>query len=430
MRFLFTISSLLVVLHLFWYVTAAQGRVTIDAPKSKLVRIDSIEFDRDRVVQPCAPRHADSPQTACPVLNPPVEVSVKVFNPENRPFAVKYSVTGGTVIGNGAAVSWDLSWIRDGRYSITASLVPGEGIDSTPVMRAIDVSSCDCGLSCSCPGLTVTGGGTVAATEVVTFTANVVGSDVDYGMKWTVDRGRIVLGQGTKTIRVETDRSMIGQILTATVEIDSREFCRECTRTASATASIVNELPIRLSKRILNIGCTDGSAKNECDGNTVVQFEAPKADRLSVGFGKLTETVRGKYIWDLTGAAPGRHEIRGVDSTTKARFTTFVEVVKCDCPDDCSCPAISIIGPETIRIGQMIRLHASVSENLGPNASYTWTIAGARYMRDRGRDVVMMLDPEIQGDSIPVTLEVNGDGFCQACPRVVTKTILIDRTKK
>lgn len=88
-----------------------------------------------------------------------------------------------------------------------------------------------------CPSITVRGpAGITNPGDDVTFRAdlNVVGPKMNYS--WSVNIGTIIKGQGTAEITIATDRSLAGEVLTATVTIDG--LPQNCERTSSETAGV------------------------------------------------------------------------------------------------------------------------------------------------------------------------------------------------
>ncbi len=92
-----------------------------------------------------------------------------------------------------------------------------------------------CGF-CECPTLSVSGVSSFESrTEYPTFTAKAAGGSESDTIKytWKVSVGKIVEGQGTPTIKVDTEDA---KEITATVEIEG--VCHECPRTAEFTTKI------------------------------------------------------------------------------------------------------------------------------------------------------------------------------------------------
>ncbi|MFZ1702444.1 MAG: hypothetical protein WBO10_14715 [Pyrinomonadaceae bacterium] len=89
---------------------------------------------------------------------------------------------------------------------------------------------------CSCGDLSITGPNSATNSgETMTFSARVTGEkDVTY--EWEVDKGRIISGQGTSTIRVSTS-ALSDEAITATVT--TKSSCETCGHTESETGIVV-----------------------------------------------------------------------------------------------------------------------------------------------------------------------------------------------
>ena len=155
-----------------------------------------------------------------------------------------YTVSGGRVVGQGANVSWDLSGVSPGTYTITAGVDDGCGVCGKTQTKTITVEACECETVCTCPsGPSVIGpSGLVTAGDNITFTANVTdGNPGPTTYNWNVSQGNIVSGQGTSSITVSTTSDMAGSNVTATVTIDS-EGC-ECPEVTAQETAIIEDVP-------------------------------------------------------------------------------------------------------------------------------------------------------------------------------------------
>lgn len=189
--------------------------------------INSIDLSDTEVKIPCPagtiPREGevcDDDQT--------INVRVNATDPENDPLTYNYTVSGGRIVGTGESVSWDLSGVEPGSYTLTATIDDGCGVCAEPKTETVTVAECDCVQPpCNCGSLEVSGPPAVVKPgETMTFTASIVGGDqqnVTYN--WSVDRGEIISGQGTSTITVSTD-GLEDTTVNASVEaVSSEENC-------------------------------------------------------------------------------------------------------------------------------------------------------------------------------------------------------------
>ena len=85
-----------------------------------------------------------------------------------------------------------------------------------------------------CPTLTVTCPEAVESGKTIKFKANVTGGrSKEISYNWTVDRGKIVFGQGTATIEVDLEGNDCKKV-TATVELGGID--PSCKRVGTCTA--------------------------------------------------------------------------------------------------------------------------------------------------------------------------------------------------
>ena len=173
---------------------------------------------------------------------PTVRVTTTAADPENDVLTYNYTVSGGRIVGQGANVTWDLSGVRPGTYTITAGVDDGCGVCGRTETKTIEVRECDCAAPppppCTCPTFTISGpSGITPAGGTMTFSANVSGGTAEnITYNWTVSAGSIESGQGTPTITVRVPADLYDSNITATVGIDGTGLCTECERSRSETA--------------------------------------------------------------------------------------------------------------------------------------------------------------------------------------------------
>lgn len=211
-------------------------------PKSKkIAEIEKIELNKKEIFIPC-PLIDRSPQSnqTCFDYEMSVNVSTFVSNPKNLALSYNYTVSGGSIIGEGKNVIWKLQGVNRGIYTIKVA-ISGKGRISKEIKtHSIEVSACNCPHICFCPILSVSSDGNVKAGANVTFTAKLEYNNLEnIKYKWTVSQGEIVEGQGTSTITVKTTREMIGQTIKATVFMEHWDLCEDCPKVVSETVLVV-----------------------------------------------------------------------------------------------------------------------------------------------------------------------------------------------
>lgn len=212
----------------------------IPPPINQAPNVTAVTFDKTSVSLPCPP--GTNPSGAgCG--EPTVGVRTTAVDPENDVLTYNYTTSGGRIVGQGANVTWDLSGVRPGTYTITVGVDDGCGVCGKTETKTIEVTECPNCLTppppCACPTLSVTGPSSVVMPgDTMTFTANVSGGTAEnITYNWSVSAGTIESGQGTPSITVST-AGLQDTNVTATVEIGGTGLCAECPRTQSETGSV------------------------------------------------------------------------------------------------------------------------------------------------------------------------------------------------
>lgn len=230
---------------IFQFTAGRRNKRLGDIPRP-FANVDSVTLSNTKIIIPCEPGTIPREGTTCPDGS---TITIGTKGSSNDPTDVltyNYTVSGGRIVGTGANVTWDLSGVRPGTYTVTAGVDNGCGVCGTTKTETITVEACDCVNPCECATLDVTGGGVVNPGETMSFTANVSGgtaTDITYN--WTVSNGTISGGQGTPSITVDTT-GLSDTNITATVEIGGNGFCPTCTRTDSETGSVTRIPEARL----------------------------------------------------------------------------------------------------------------------------------------------------------------------------------------
>jgi hypothetical protein len=176
----------------------------------------TIKLDQDAQVVTLCP---DAESTA----NPRVRLKATGFSPEGKTLRYKWTVSGGRLDGyDGTDVVWDLSDAQPGVYNASVTLESGP--EGNPLCTAftstkIVVRNCPPPRPV-CPNVSIYCPDVQQAGTPITFTASVSGGTpgVTPVYNWVVSAGKILSGQGTATITVDT-AGLAGQPITATVEV-------------------------------------------------------------------------------------------------------------------------------------------------------------------------------------------------------------------
>lgn len=270
----------------------------------------AVATSTETLTLPCpADQHSDTCQPSA--MN--VQVTTTASDPDGDTLLYSYTVTGGRITGEGANVSWDLSGVSAGTYTVTVDVDDGCGC-ITSASHTVTVSACtNCvenrpaqpvcptSVNVDCPS------GLIQPGTPVTFSARVDGGPGNQTYNWTVSAGTISSGQGTSSITVDTT-GLAGQSITATVELGGLD--PTCNRTASCTATVVAPPVNRKFDEYGNIRFNDEKARLD---NFAVQLQnEPSATGYIIGYGNcdaqgMTRANRAKdYLVNTRGIDASR----------------------------------------------------------------------------------------------------------------------------
>jgi len=134
----------------------------------------------------------------------------------------RWTVDGGTLTGNGATTTWDLTGARPGTYHAVADV--DEGDTDCAAFASVGVIVLDCPPPPppppTCPEVRLSCPDHATEKAPVTFTASLSGGTAGIAptYNWTVTNGHIINGQGTSSITVDT-AGLAGQTIAATVDV-------------------------------------------------------------------------------------------------------------------------------------------------------------------------------------------------------------------
>jgi hypothetical protein len=166
-----------------------------------------------------------------------VDLTANFTDPDNDALLYTWSVTGGTLSGEGRAVSWNLMGQPVGSYTASVTVNDGNG-HTVPGSTTVTIAGCTNCIA-PCPNVSVSCPSDIDVGKDITFTASVTG-DANVTYNWSVSAGTISSGQGTSSITVSS-QGLGGQTVTATVEVGGLD--PSCSRTASCSTSIISEVP-------------------------------------------------------------------------------------------------------------------------------------------------------------------------------------------
>jgi hypothetical protein len=150
----------------------------------------------------------------------------------------RWSSDAGHINGNGPTTEWDLTGAKPGYYKAFLEVDNGIAEECSVFSSAIVRVNC---VPPSCPSITISCPEKVEIDQPLTFCVNTAGGSpgVRPVFEWTVSAGRIVSGESTNCITVDTT-GLAGQSVRATLTMPGYS---DLNCTASCLVQIPNELP-------------------------------------------------------------------------------------------------------------------------------------------------------------------------------------------
>jgi hypothetical protein len=164
-------------------------------------------------------------------------------SPDGAPLRYRWTTNGGKLRGEGANPSWDLSGVQPGVYQAVVEVDDGRDLNCVSFSSvSIVVTECPPPLPppTVCPNVTVSCPEAASENGPVTFTATLSGgsSNITPSYNWTISAGRIISGQGTPSITVDTT-GMAGQTIRANLEVGG--FGTPCPASCAVSIPIMNK---------------------------------------------------------------------------------------------------------------------------------------------------------------------------------------------
>ncbi|MGH9875440.1 MAG: hypothetical protein ACRD9S_23535 [Pyrinomonadaceae bacterium] len=161
----------------------------------------------------------------------------------NYQISYRWTSNAGRISGNGSNVTWDISGLQPGYYKAYVDIDTGSGDEACQAFAstAVLVNRCPPAPP-TCPNVAIECPDGVVVNEPLTFRSSVSGSsNVRQTYSWSVSAGRIIDGQGTDTIYVDTT-GLAGQSVTASLSVGGYNL--DC----SATCTVNFPVPVECKK--------------------------------------------------------------------------------------------------------------------------------------------------------------------------------------
>jgi len=171
--------------------------------------------------------------TACKGETARVQLDARASFTSGTP-RYRWSTTGGQIEGNGATTSWDLSGLQPGYYKAFVEVDNGTTEACSAFTSATVLVKCAPPV---CPSILISCPDKITPGQPLTFSANVAGgsSRIASVYNWTVTAGKIIAGEGTSSITVDTT-GLAGQTVRATLTMGGYD-------TLNCTATCAVQLP-------------------------------------------------------------------------------------------------------------------------------------------------------------------------------------------
>lgn len=242
----------------------------------------------------------------------------------------RWSVNGGRLRGDGPSPMWDLGGAAPGVYQAVVDVDDGDV--NCVAFSSISVVVLDCPPPPPekpvCPTVSVSCPEAANENAPVTFTANVSGGTpgITPTYEWTISAGRIISGQGTPSITVDTT-GLAGQTIRATLDIVG--FGMPCPASCAVAIPIVPTC--HKFDEYYNISRNDEKARLD---NFVIQLQGEPG---SVGTIYVHPSSRGKageaearakrisdYLINSRGLSPDRFTITITSSREEWLFEFWI----------------------------------------------------------------------------------------------------------
>ena len=171
-----------------------------------------------------------------------VQLTAQAKSPKNNPIRYAWRVTGGQIEGEGAAVAWKLAGVAPGQHRAYLVINTGTATELCEATAHTLVTVKPVVPKPTCPTVGITCPEQIKAGQPVTFSSSLSGGtgNVPSIFNWTLSGGRIISGQGTSSITVDTS-GLAGQSIKASLSMGGYEV--EC------AASCTIEFPVPLISR-------------------------------------------------------------------------------------------------------------------------------------------------------------------------------------
>lgn len=161
---------------------------------------------------------------------------------DGAPLRYRWTTNGGKLRGEGANTSWDLAGVKPGVYQAFVEVDDGRDLNCV-AFSSVSIVVTDCPApppEIVCPNVTISCPDAASENAPTTFTASISGGSpgITPSYNWTVSAGRIISGQGTPSITVDTT-GLAGQTVRANLEVGG--YGMSCAASCATSIPIMNK---------------------------------------------------------------------------------------------------------------------------------------------------------------------------------------------
>jgi len=172
---------------------------------------------------------------------PQVDLLVNASDPDGDALQYEYSTTGGSIVGKGKFVSWDLKDALQQKHEVRVTVTDGKGgkVEASLTVAMVDGGSCDPPPP-PCPWVKITCPSEMDKSKPFVFSVVIEGNTQSYAQPsfhWKLNAGRIVKGEHAAEIEATTSGANGFDSITATVEVGG--FDPSCNMAARCTTKII-----------------------------------------------------------------------------------------------------------------------------------------------------------------------------------------------
>lgn len=153
---------------------------------------------------------------------PHVKLTANAVSPSGYPIKYRWTTSAGTIAGEGPVVEWNLAGLKPGYHKASLDIQSVGSDGSCQAFSSVSVLVNPCVVvQPVCPAIEIVCPTDVAPGQPITFSSRLTGgipASTNPVYNWTVSAGTIIQGQGTDTIKVDTN-GLGGQTVRASLSV-------------------------------------------------------------------------------------------------------------------------------------------------------------------------------------------------------------------